>query len=43
MPAGEIFAIAGNLKIPSISYNGGYEQYMVPPVEALAAIPGNLK
>lgn len=31
-----------NLKIPGISYDGGYEQYMVAPVEALAAIPDGL-
>ena len=24
-----------NLKIPGISYDGGYQQYMVAPVEAL--------
>jgi len=28
-----------NLKVPGISYDGGYQQYMVAPVEALAAIP----
>ena len=28
-----------NLKIPGISYDGGYQQYMVAPVEALVAIP----
>ena len=27
-----------NLKIPGISYDGGYQQYMVAPVEALATI-----
>jgi D-arabinose 1-dehydrogenase-like Zn-dependent alcohol dehydrogenase len=32
-----------NLKIPGISYDGGYQQYMVAPVEALAAIPESLK
>ncbi|HEX8880746.1 MAG TPA: alcohol dehydrogenase [Candidatus Acidoferrum sp.] len=32
-----------NLKIPGISYDGGYQQYMVAPVEALAAIPETLK
>jgi D-arabinose 1-dehydrogenase-like Zn-dependent alcohol dehydrogenase len=32
-----------NLKIPGISYDGGYQQYMVAPVEALAAIPDSLK
>jgi D-arabinose 1-dehydrogenase-like Zn-dependent alcohol dehydrogenase len=28
-----------NLKIPGISYDGGYQQYMIAPVEALVAIP----
>jgi D-arabinose 1-dehydrogenase-like Zn-dependent alcohol dehydrogenase len=31
-----------NLKIPGISYDGGYQQFMVAPVEALAAIPEGL-
>jgi D-arabinose 1-dehydrogenase-like Zn-dependent alcohol dehydrogenase len=31
-----------NLKIAGISYDGGYQQYMVAPVEALAAIPDGL-
>jgi D-arabinose 1-dehydrogenase-like Zn-dependent alcohol dehydrogenase len=31
-----------NLKIPGISYDGGYEQYMVAPVEALVALPDSL-
>src|SRR6266436_4846351 len=31
-----------NLKIAGISYDGGYQQYMVAPVEALAAIPETL-
>lgn len=31
-----------NLKIPGISYDGGYQEYMVAPVEALAAIPERL-
>src|SRR5437899_2059061 len=31
-----------NLKIPGISYDGGYQQNMVAPVEALAAIPESL-
>lgn len=31
-----------NQKISGISYDGGYQQYMVAPVEALAAIPDNL-
>jgi D-arabinose 1-dehydrogenase-like Zn-dependent alcohol dehydrogenase len=30
------------LKIPGISYDGGYEQYMVAPVEALVSIPESL-
>jgi D-arabinose 1-dehydrogenase-like Zn-dependent alcohol dehydrogenase len=31
-----------NLKIPGISYDGGYQQYMVAPVEALVAVPESL-
>jgi D-arabinose 1-dehydrogenase-like Zn-dependent alcohol dehydrogenase len=31
-----------NLKIPGISYDGGYQEYMVVPVEALVAIPDTL-
>src|SRR6202166_4217699 len=31
-----------NLKICGISYDGGYQQYMVAPVEALVAIPESL-
>jgi D-arabinose 1-dehydrogenase-like Zn-dependent alcohol dehydrogenase len=31
-----------NLQIPGISYDGGYQQYMVAPVEALAAVPESL-
>jgi len=31
-----------NLKIPGISYDGGYEQYMVAPIEALVPIPETL-
>jgi D-arabinose 1-dehydrogenase-like Zn-dependent alcohol dehydrogenase len=31
-----------NLKIPGISYDGGYEQYMVAPAEALVPIPESL-
>jgi D-arabinose 1-dehydrogenase-like Zn-dependent alcohol dehydrogenase len=31
-----------NLKVTGMSYDGGYQQYMVAPVEALAAIPDNL-
>jgi D-arabinose 1-dehydrogenase-like Zn-dependent alcohol dehydrogenase len=31
-----------NLKIPGISYDGGYQQYMAAPVEALVAIPESL-
>jgi len=36
------FGNCRNLKIPGISYDGGYQQYMVAPVEALAAIPESL-
>ena len=31
-----------NMKIAGISYDGGYQQYMVAPVEALTAIPEGL-
>ena len=31
-----------NLKICGVSYDGGYQQYMVAPVEALVAIPDGL-
>jgi D-arabinose 1-dehydrogenase-like Zn-dependent alcohol dehydrogenase len=30
------------MKVPGISYDGGYQQYMVAPVEALVAIPESL-
>jgi D-arabinose 1-dehydrogenase-like Zn-dependent alcohol dehydrogenase len=33
------FVNCQNLKIAGISYDGGYQQYMVAPVEALTAIP----
>lgn len=36
------FVNCRNLKIPGISYDGGYQEYMVAPVEALAAIPDSL-
>jgi D-arabinose 1-dehydrogenase-like Zn-dependent alcohol dehydrogenase len=36
------FGNCQNLKIAGISYDGGYQQYMVAPVEALTAIPENL-
>ena len=31
-----------NVKVPGISYDGGYQQYMVAPVEAVVAIPEGL-
>jgi D-arabinose 1-dehydrogenase-like Zn-dependent alcohol dehydrogenase len=36
------FGNCRNQKIAGISYDGGYQQYMVAPVEALAAIPESL-
>jgi len=36
------FTNCKNLKVPGISYDGGYAQYVVVPVEALAAIPESL-
>jgi D-arabinose 1-dehydrogenase-like Zn-dependent alcohol dehydrogenase len=37
------FGNCRNMKIAGISYDGGYQQYMVAPVEALAAIPEGLE
>lgn len=31
-----------NAKVPGISYDGGYQEYMIAPVEALASIPESL-
>jgi D-arabinose 1-dehydrogenase-like Zn-dependent alcohol dehydrogenase len=31
-----------NLQVPGISYDGGYQEYMVAPVEALVALPESL-
>lgn len=31
-----------NFKIPGISYDGGYQEYMIAPIEALAPIPETL-
>lgn len=36
------FGNCQNLKIAGISYDGGYQQYMAAPVEALTAIPESL-
>src|SRR6266404_2577732 len=36
------FGNCRSLKIPGISYDGGYQEYMVAPVEALVAIPDSL-
>ena len=36
------FGNCQNLKIAGISYDGGYQQYMVAPIEALTAIPEGL-
>jgi D-arabinose 1-dehydrogenase-like Zn-dependent alcohol dehydrogenase len=37
------FSNCRNVKICGISYDGGYQQYMIAPVEALAAIPDGLR
>ena len=37
------FRNCDNVKIPGISYDGGYEQYMIAPVEALVALPASLR
>ena len=36
------FGNCRNMKISGISYDGGYQQYMIAPVEALAAMPDSL-
>src|SRR3989449_1500319 len=36
------FANCRNLKICGISFDGGYQEYMIAPVEALAAMPESL-
>ena len=36
------FKTCRNLKITGISYDGGYQQYMVAPVEALVSVPETL-
>lgn len=36
------FANCRNVKIAGISYDGGYQQYMVAPIEALARVPDSL-
>ena len=36
------FGTCANLKICGTSYDGGYQEYMVAPVEALAALPMSL-
>ena len=36
------FGTCANLKVCGVSYDGGYQQYMVAPVEALAAMPESL-
>jgi D-arabinose 1-dehydrogenase-like Zn-dependent alcohol dehydrogenase len=36
------FVNCRNQKIAGISYDGGYQEYMLAPVEALAAIPAGL-
>lgn len=36
------FVNCANVKISGVSYDGGYQEYMVAPVEALAAMPESL-
>ena len=36
------FGNCKNMQIAGVSYDGGYQQYMVAPVEALAAVPASL-
>jgi len=37
------FANCQNVQVAGISYDGGYQEYMIAPIEALAAIPDSLK
>ena len=37
------FGNCQNLKIAGINYDGGYQQYMIAPVEALVAMPASLE
>ncbi len=37
------FGTCANLRICGISYDGGYQEYMAAPVEALAAMPDSLE
>lgn len=34
-----VFVCCENLKVPGIHYNGGYEEFMTAPTEALATLP----
>jgi len=36
------FANCRNLQVPGISYDGGYQQYMVAPQEALVPVPASM-
>src|ERR1700730_9395530 len=38
----EDFRNCRNLKTPGVRYDGGYQEYIVAPVEALVAIPETL-
>ena len=37
------FITCRNLRVPGIHYDGGYADYMIAPIEALAAIPDELE
>ena len=41
LPAGRLSQLP-NLQVPGISYDGGYQQYMLAPIDALVAIPESL-
>src|SRR2546428_4220717 len=36
------FANCANLKVTGLSYDGGYQEYMIAPVEAVVRLPGSL-
>ena len=37
-----ILLLVNTLQVPGISYDGGYADYMIAPIEALASIPEQL-
>jgi D-arabinose 1-dehydrogenase-like Zn-dependent alcohol dehydrogenase len=42
IPAAAAISLTQNAKITAISFDGGYQEYMVAPAEAVAAMPDDL-